>query len=331
MKIQLSNRFLTSSDNVLAPGGELPDFPGGDGHVALFNLEVFEASVNPAPPMMNNNISWRITVIDQTTAIGNYEFRLNAFGHILNEAIDPEGSIDIFQKSATLATISVRRRNTGESWRAFGESLRIGFDETGCETIENWGPFLEDAVIQSFQTRLSGIAALRFKAGSETKVDWTAQRIRFKFPLEVVLNNFFNADFMLEMEIRFKVDPRPNGSVISAEVEFESNVNFHWLEDVGSGGSAPIIAFTLNKFMPTLLDCMKGEVEASILEAILDDRVGQAIAQLPGGDVFQIRIVPDPNDRNNIVNVIVCPTRAEVVVAGGAVVIRPNRVLVLPL
>lgn len=146
--------------------------------------------------------------------------------------------------------------------------------------------------------------------------DWTVERIRYKFPLEIILENFFNADLDVYMEIRFMIQHEETGTTLDVDVTFDVDANFETGEHVlsfltpFSGAATLAISKTLNNVLPMVLDCRKTNIEANIGNHLIDDRVTTALNGLSDGRIYDVRIVPGSGFNNNIF-VIVCAISEE--------------------
>jgi len=282
---------------------------------SLFELVVFTTSTNSAPPFTEITLNWEIQSIDRMTRIEDYAFRLNAFQHEQLNSIQAEDSTTFTLVSNTRITISGRKKGGG-AWSFFDQALIISLDASNCEIINHYGPFIDDAIFNQLETLLSTTKELRFRRETlPADPDWTIERIRYKFPLEIVIDNFFNADLDVQMDIRFSMEHGANNSILNIDTEFDVDASFDTGEIIlgslipGMGASTLAISKTLNEVLPMVFDCKKAEIEAEIGRQVLDNRVETALTALNNGRVFSVRIVPrSATSIDNFIRVVLCST-----------------------
>lgn len=313
---------------------------------SLFQLVEFTTSATSAPPFAQLAINWLIRPIDRTTRIEDYQFRLVAFRHVQLNDIQAQGSAPFTLMGNTRATISGRRN--GGTWSTFDQVIIITLDESDCQIIEHNGQFLDGAIFGQLDALLARTKELRFRHEtvpvdpqnpngprqtivSEPKSDWTAERIRYTFPLEIVIPNFFDADLDVRMDIRFALEHDATGANFDINVDFKVDASFDPGEHILSflipplGASTLAISETLNKVLPLVFDCRKTEIEAEMARQIIDNRVRSALNALSDGRIFDVRIMPlFGGTTSNYIFVIVCPTSEETNNADTDLVVAPT-------
>ena len=325
MKLRLSDRFGPQDGGVFVPGDPLPPTISTSD---LFEVELFEAADNPGLPMRENTLSWRVVAKDASTNMDDYEFRMTVFGHFTLWPVEPEGTTSFRQNRDTLALLWVRKG--GGSWVSFDTAVTLPLDKSACVDVEILGLLLQGTVFEQINRILNAEDTLRYRrvvvpkdpnqpnnglkktVQLEPSVDWSVQRVKFTLPLEIVLDNFFNGDLDVTMEVRFDVDVTGPESAVDVQVSFTADTNFSGGEDVLSLGHTATIAAVLDRMIPPLLKCKSPRIEAEILRGLLNLEVRSVVDDMPGGDIFKVSIVDGGDDEwRHAIRVTICPRAVE--------------------
>lgn len=285
MRIRIGQPNELGGGTVITP----VDPPPSTDISSLFELVEFTASATSAPPFAQLAINWSIRPLDRATRIEDFQFRLVAFQHVQLNDIQLQGSAPFTLMGNTRATISGRRN--GGAWSTFDQAITISLDNSDCQIIEHYGPFIDGAVFGELDALLTEIKELRFRRETrpvnpqdpngpqqtivlEPTSDWTTERIRYKFPLEIMIPYFFDADLDVRMDIRFDLEHDATGATFGVDVDFKVEASFdpgeHIISFLLPTGTSPYaIAKTLDRVLPLVFDCRKVEIEAEIGRQII--------------------------------------------------------------
>ena len=155
----------------------------------------------------------------------------------------------------------------------------------------------------------------------ELTSEWTAGRIRYNVPMEIVTPNFFNADLDLRADVAFLVTHDEDGTDVDVRIGFDLDVDYSTLEDSLSFGSSAAIAKTVEVLLPLVLAGRKPEIEGRFAYALLEN--GFVENALEDGRLFDIEIRPQSQDTPlDLVETVVCDEPARFPRPSNAPVIR---------
>lgn len=295
----------------------------------LFSVEVFEASSLTPKPFTAVRFSWRISASANNNDPLDFEFRVvEVAGRFLREILFHD--IDLIDngdwalpRSADIQILG--RRRIGGQWTRLGPVISLTLDDADCRTQIVDRLLLDAILLSQFQNEVLSDPRLRLRREYrladpgrpdlgyeeitlEPRASWPGGFIRYEFPLEIVLENFFNMDLDLSLEIRLRVANTGSESILEVEAAMDSDADFSTFEDIASLGSATIIARTVDKMMPLVLDARQRDVEEGVATALLGlVRQSERLLSIDisSGDFGQVvmRLCPPP-ERPVLVDVI---------------------------
>ena len=174
-------------------------------------------------------------------------------------------------------------------------------DESTCEVKDIPGNLIDALFIDEIESNLTEIPQLRLR--SDVEAMWHTNPIRYKIPIEIVLDNFFNGDLDITLKVYFSVDYDYSSDChLEVTVTESSDANFHWLEDVLTLGHTATIAATIERLLPVILKPITDRAERGLINGIC--------AFLGLGNYFdthqmlEVNIVP--NNSFNYLNFVFC-------------------------
>lgn len=257
----------------------------------LFSVDLFQASTITPKPFNAVRFSWRIsTSRTNNNAPDDFEFRVvEVAGRFLREILfhDIELIDDgdwVLPRTADIQILG--RRKVRGSWTRLGPVVSLTVDDADCRTQVVDRLLLDPILLGRFQDEVLSDPRLRLRRETrprdpnlpqlgyeeitlEPRSSWPGGVIRYDFPLEVVLNNFFNMDLDLSLEIRLRVANKATESILEVEAKMDSDADFSTFEDIVSLGSATVVARTVDRMMPLVLDARKRDVEEGVATALL--------------------------------------------------------------
>lgn len=277
----------------------------------FFILNIFRASKTTFIPFEELEIEWSISPINLNVDFADYEFTLNAHDATLAESIDASGVIQFSPHKNTLLRIRGRKR-AGGSFTTLGDTITLTVDESKCKKQEIAGSIIDFFVKDAFSDINNSTASIRLRKGVlktvprtigelEIVSNWNLGYIEYYFPLEVVMNNFFNADLDVTLTLTCQVNHSDKDSELDVTIDHTSNVNFDASEDILSSGASVIVAKTANKLVPLLLDCELKSIELLFIREIM----GLISDELSIHRLLDVRIVPLGNLSHIVI--VLCP------------------------
>lgn len=287
MRIRVNANTMTD-EGILTPVDPPPPINIGD----LFELTSFRAQKVRSSPIDNSlspfeevRAEWIIVPKDPSTQFDNFVFSLVTTEEVLEHDINNVGSFTFAPYQSTMLSIRGRRRSGGITG-VFDQKIFLTIDDSSCRREEILG-FTMDSLVSNALTNLTDdTQELRLRG--DIKPKWTIEYIEYDIPLEIVLNNFFNGNLDVSIKLFFDVHHDGENSDLEVRIEHSSNVNFHWLEDTLSVGSASIIARTANRLIPIILDCEMSRQETQIVRQI----IGVIRRRLNTHRLLDVNIVP---------------------------------------
>lgn len=269
----------------------------------LFELVVLTASTTDPVPFQPVEVTWRIQPARDDLDPADYVFSLvspNGIAHARD--IGRSGTHTLEFHATALVMVAVRHRGGGDLGR-LRPNLQIRIDESGC-TVRPIDALILDALVSAAVADLTaGSPELRLRGGKPVKATWTPGRVRYDLPLEVVINNFFNADLDVRLDLRFVVTHDGPDTELEVDVRHDSDLDFHWLEDVLSLGSSSVVAKTANRLIPIIMACESRHIERDVLRQLLAFLAGD-LANLR---LLAARVFGDDHSGGPRLEFILCP------------------------
>lgn len=280
----------------------------------FFELRSLGASATDVVPFANVDVAWSIAA-REGVAFQDFVFDLVTYGEDPVTDIGPNGQVRLAPYRSTLVRVVGRRRGSGDR-STLGEGLVIAVDESQCETVEISSAYVNAQVIDRLTRLTSDTAELRLRRRTvprrppatgfhevelEVEPTWELGVVRYFFPLEVVINNFFNADLDVTIWIRFSVHHQGDDTDVEVRIEHSSEVDFDTVENILSLGHAGTAAKTANRLIPLVLACEARVLERDILREVL----GFLGPRLDTHRLLAIRVVPLENF--SYLAIVLCP------------------------
>ena len=277
----------------------------------FFILNIFRASKTTFSPFEELEIEWSISPINLSIDFADYEFTLNANDTILAESLDAFGVIPFSPHKNTLLRIRGRKR-AGGSFTTLGDTISLTVDESKCMRLEVPSSVIDAEVKNAFSDIANSSAVIRLRKGVvnsnpfqigelEVVSNWSLGSIEYYFPLEIVINNYFNGNLDVTLTITCQVNHSDTDSEFDVTINHTSDVDFDSSEDILSLGSSAIIAETADRLLPLLLDCKLKSIELQIIRMVmtylspfLDDHRLLAVRIIPLGNLSYIAFVLCP-------------------------------------
>jgi hypothetical protein len=265
MRINISNKinsFKVGDPRVFDPVGPRP--PGIN---SLLDVQQFEASRTLVAPFEDFTLNWVIVAKQPDVVVENYDIRLS---------FDPYGNSTLSQTFEATDTVQTSiwqdrrltlqaKLKTENNWRSLNPPVQMQIDQSECLALELPVSLLLQQMATELDDAISSILVLRRKGDLtySNRID----HLEIKAPLEIVLNNFFNGDFDITFRLSMRADIASNNDCnLSVELDSSQNANFHWLEDILSGGVSATIAKTVERLVPYILAPILTQAERAILE-----------------------------------------------------------------
>ncbi|SHE57766.1 hypothetical protein SAMN05443144_10276 [Fodinibius roseus] len=308
MKIKL-NPNLNQDDGIVISPPTIPDLRD--------KLEVaeFQISKSTVAPCEEIQANWGIQAKQNNVTLSDYQFRLRVHYADINNDIPARGSENFSVYKDTFLSLMAKHVNSGNIWSPIGEPLQITTEgENKIREIPQ--SLLDNLAFNQINDQIDGIQYLRFR--SEIESTWFNNRIEYKLPLEIVINNFFNGDLdiTLKLYIRAELD-EDNETSLEVSITSDENANFHWLEDIISLGHSATVAKTIEKLLPVIMGYVTRDAERAVLQQVqsflniggfLDDRRLMEVRIIPSGNlgyiqfIFCLRTEESPNFGTSIVS-----------------------------
>lgn len=328
MKIQLTRNRQTGG-SILAP--IIP--PKVEDLNDLFDIEVFgtrsSSDVRPrlrsatiAPPFADILVRWKINPKVPEAKFEDYTFRIIGPPLLKFENIGASGSVSFLLTKST--DLWLQGAKNGASNTMLGSKITVTADVAGCQPFTVPTTLIESAVINemnNFLATTNGSITYRTEtvpidASSlngpykeivyEPSSTVDTEGFKFNFPLEIILPNFFDADFELEMELKFSVTHFLDRVELDVDIDFAFDVSFTGAEHVlGQVIASPhAIAKTIEKMLPFIFSCRKPALEQQISQLIFTQTPGfndaltqgqlQAVIIYPGSRSLEFTVCTPP-------------------------------------
>lgn len=269
-----------------------------------------ETSATTITPFDAVEVDWVITEQGRVRA-QDYVFDLvHTFG-VLSQDVDTTGSLSFNPHRNTLLRVHGRRRGQGGP-ATLGTSVAITIDESSCQTLE-LPAILIDGLVKTRLTDLtSDTASLRLRKrvvslNPVTRVEmevgstWKPGSITYDFPMEVVINNFFNADLDVDVTIKPIVHHDGNDTDLEVTITHNSDVDFDTFEDIASLGHSATAAKTADKLLPLVIAAAAREAERELVRQVL----AYLRPRLETHRLLAVRVVPNGN--LSYLSLVLCP------------------------
>ena len=299
MRISVSANSL-SDNGLLTPIDPPPPLDIDD----LFELELFRTSKTTFFPFEEIDVQWSIRAKTANTEFDDYLFTLVATDNILVNDLPASGMATFSPHKNTLLKIQGRHRTRG-GVNTLGQGIALSVDESSCLVREFPRVVFDDIVNTALTGLTSQTAEIRLQG--EVRSTWKLGSIEYYFPLELVLNNFFNGDLDVKIELTFAVHHNGSQSELEVNIDHASDVNFHGLEDVLSLGSSAIIAATANRMVPLILECEMRQQEIQVVRSFM----AFLRRDLDTHRLLAVRVAPLGNSRLANIAFVLCPLPVE--------------------
>lgn len=276
----------------------------------FFQLDLLSASKTSFAPFEEIEIEWAISSKDPDTRFSDFAFSLVDTYGVLVDDLEPTGSTTFTPHRNTLVRVRGRRLG-GTAPTTLGQGLALSVDEDNCVRVEIPHQLIDDPIFQHLEQLTSDTAEIRLRSKPEEPVaTYTPGLISYDFPLEIIINNFFNADLDVTLEIRFTVDIDASGSELDVTVSHASDVDFSTFEDIASLGATSKIAEAIEKVLPLIFECQTREMERVIIHSLLS-HPGVRRALNEGKRLLAVRVVPLGNFDHLVVILCAPPPEPE--------------------
>ncbi len=277
----------------------------------LFELEVFQTSTTDVLPFHDVEVEWSIKPLNGTS-FDDYKFTLTSNGAALGvESIGIGSNGTLVFTPYTETTLRIHAvRLSDKSTGTFSKEIFIDINVDGC-----WQPFitanqLDEAIIELGTNKLSGFSGSGLSIRRRKKVipspeypnqfttfdmdiepHWKPLSIEYYFPLELVLDGFFNADLDLYLEFQIKVIHEEQKTDWDLSVDISANIKFDAVESALSIGVADKVAEAVNNMLPYILCCPKTDIDREAT-LIMNEKITEMEGVAPEGSrLFDIRIM----------------------------------------
>lgn len=261
MRINFASKTLFDNEKVL-PINPPPPIDLDE----LFELKVFRVSKTSVDPFEEIQIQWDIQINKEGTSFDDYHFSLVSTEINLIDDLEASGTVTFAPNKNTLLRIQGRKRGVGRNLLTLGSGIALTVDELDTIVIPLPARVIDYMAEDKLKEFTSSTASIRLKG--EPTSNWSVFSIEYKFPLEIVINNFFNGDLDLKINIFFDVIHEAIGSTLDVTITHSSDVDFHLAEDIFSFGHTASIAKTIEKLLPLILDCKFKDIEKSIINEL---------------------------------------------------------------
>jgi hypothetical protein len=246
------------------------------------NINDFFTLVSPAEvkPFHQVEVTWSIQPEDDVE-FSDFIFTLVAGAREVETNLSQDGLSRVSIAESVIVRIVGRHDGSGGS-STLGQGVIVRIDDSECEEIEIASVIVDALVVGRLSQITSEASELRLRrrigvtpGGQPTVVErevestWELGVIKYYFPLEVVINNFFNADLDVRLEIRFSVTHAEDNTDLDVTITHSSDVDFSTVENILSLGNSSTAATTANRLIPLILDCRVRGAEQDILRQVL--------------------------------------------------------------
>lgn len=308
MKIKL-NPVQNGDDGIVVIPPTIPDLRD------ILEIAEFQVSKSTVTPCEEIKANWEIRAKQNNVNTNEYQFRLRVHYADINNDIPAMGTEKFSVYKDTFLSLMARKLNSGNLWSPIGEPLQLTVDgENQIREIPQ--TLLDSLAFNQINNQIDGIKYLRFRSDIEST--WFNNRIEYKLPLEIVIDNFFNGDLDITLKLYIRAElEEDNETSLEVRIESDENANFHWLEDVISLGHSATVAKTIEKLLPVIMGYVTRDAERVVLQQIqsflniggfLDDRRLMEVRIIPSGNLgyiqflFCLRSDSRPNFGTSIVN-----------------------------
>lgn len=286
----------------------------------LFTLDKLAASKTTFTPFEEIEITWAISPKDSETSFDDFAFSLVTQDGDLVNPIGPSGSHRFNPQKNTLVRVRGRKLG-GAKPTTLGSGLALSADESGCTTVDILQAVFDAILFDRFNRITAANAELRLRrvpdpdtppgqlpTGTielQPESEWTRESADYYFPLEIVINNFPNANLDLHLSIFFNVHHESGDSEFEVRVTHKSDTDFSAFEDVITLGSAAVVSRTLDKVLPLVFECERRHIEPAILQSILG--LGGVRDALEANRLLAARIIPGEDAFTTTLTLVFCP------------------------
>ena len=261
-----------------SPGFDLPPPIDLNDLLVLDGLSVSQASVTPFQEV---DVSWSVSAKAAGTELADFVFTLVTGQGVPIDDVGPSGTQRITVLEPASVMIQARKRSGGNRQR-IGEGVSIAVDDTACQKIEFDQRFIDAVVFKAVEELQAGEARIRPRTAPDPNsvgpqgfptqtielvpsATWHPGFVDYEFPLRFVIDNFFDADLDLRARLLIGVDHGGAQPHLDVTMKLSGHVDFDTVADIVSTGKTAVIAKTLNKVLPLVLECRRGAAERALL------------------------------------------------------------------
>ncbi|MFN0069203.1 MAG: hypothetical protein ACKVYV_16405 [Limisphaerales bacterium] len=225
-------------------------------------LRSYTATPSAIVPFQQSTLAWNTSVPASVSSQLSVSFKLG------NTAVPGTGTFAVSPLATGAFQLSVHSENTS---RVLGSQV-VRVDAGGCQEFQISRIAIERAAQQVKNLFLAGSISARGDLGV-TMIP--PDGIKLEAPLKVAIENFFDADLDVDLDVRLSVVSRPDGVRVAAARLKGASVDmiFHLAEHIFSLGTAtaaqalvqPLAADLLKAFLGPQIE---GQVARSLQEVI---------------------------------------------------------------
>lgn len=290
MRVDITHPIVANGEIVLLPEHP-PDVPPPIDINDFFELEELRVSGTELRPFQEIEITWSIRPIADAS-FSDFTFSLTANGENVAVDIDTQGSERVVLYTDTLVNIHVRRPGGSANFFILGDGIIVRVDDSSCDKIPLPGQVFDELFIDNVEGALSDLSTSDFtlrrrkmavphqeEPGSggqppgpqlpgrqpprtqydrvemDVEITYETGVIKYYFPLEVVVPNFFNADLDLRLELRTWVSHERDKTHMEVRLDHSTEMIYSTFQEIVSFGNAATAAALANQLIPRIVAC----------------------------------------------------------------------------
>ncbi|MCP3973005.1 MAG: hypothetical protein GY926_01785 [bacterium] len=268
-----------------------------------YRLNYFEASADEVPPFTPIEITWSIDPVGSSIDPNDLAVWLTSPHGVVHARDLPLEGCTTYRPTKTALLFLQLRTRQGRHIGTFDERRQIRTDETECIRVGIAASLVGSIAEQRIRQLDQASQMLRVRGDDAISASWDWFRVTFNIPLEVVINDFFNADLDVSLTLQIGVRHTGDTTELDVTVRHESKLDFSLAEDILSLGSSGIVAKTANHLLPLIIGCEARALERDIarqLVAVIEGR-------LTGRRLQDARIHPDGDPGGPRIELVLCP------------------------
>jgi hypothetical protein len=303
MRVHINNSRIDGGGDVFIPVDPVQPLDLNDS----FELERFTVDENPAKPFAKVEVGWRIVPKNGNANFDDYDFQLIGPPYLIEEITPSQGEYKFPVLKAT--TLQIRGRKSQGPWQSLGNHIDLQIDKSECinasvplsvinvKVFEGVGEFLSDTAELRYRSSLvtnpENPAGPKIRVKRKPRFQWTYQALKYSFPFEIVIPDYFNIDLDIEAEIRFSLTHNADGADLDVTLEFTKiQVNTQDIIDNIIHPLGPLsVGKAIEKLLPLVVECRREPIERAVINGLL------SFWSIPLGDDGQFfTITIDPGD-----------------------------------